>query len=298
MTPESIELASEFYQKAIDIDPDWALPYYSMWVYWLFVRQMGQVPDSIINAEIKEYVTKAKKLDPDNPHWKVEGSDFNIWTNFDWEWLERNHLTMIELKPNDQNPRRSYAHYLIKLKRDEEAMEQAEIALNLDPLAPLNLIFYAIVAVNNEKYEKAIEKVEQVLKFAPKHVAALSIMSYAYLGKGDYRTGLNYLGLSNLLDEESVRLIMDIYDEKGYKQAALTLADETLKAGHNDPIGLYLAYALAGEDSMAMDALEQGFSDRNYNVLYIGCSMYSREPFKIDDPRFNELLTKMNLPLE
>jgi tetratricopeptide (TPR) repeat protein len=298
MTPESLELAREFYQKAIDIDPDWALPYYAMWNYWNFKRVMGQVPDSVVNAEIKEYMVIAKKLDPDDPQWEIDYDDFNIWTDFDWEWMERYHLTMLKLKPNDQVPRRFYAHHLIKLKRDEEAMEQAEIALNLDPLAPLNLIFYAFVAVNYGEYEKAIDKAEKVLAYAPKHSAALSIMAYARLDKGDYRTGLNYLGLSNFLDEETIRLIMDIYDEKGYMQAAMKLAEKTEKAGFNDPIGLYIAYALAGEDSRAMDALEQGFKDRNFNLLYIGCSMYSREPFKIDDPRFEELLKKMNLPLE
>jgi tetratricopeptide (TPR) repeat protein len=298
MTLESIELAGEFFQKAIDIDPEWVLPYYAMSNYWAHIGVMGQVPHTVTNARQNEYRAIAKKLDPDNPLWKVDRGDFNIWADFDWDYVERRQLTMMELKPNDQVPRRFYAHYLIQHKRDEEAMEQAEIALELDPLAPLNLIFYGMVAANNGEYEKTIEKAEKVLAYAPKHSAALSIMSYAYLGKGDYRTGLNYLGLSNFLDEEVVSLIMDIYDEKGYIQAAMKLAEETEKAGFNDPLGLYMAYALAGEDSKAMDALEQGFKDRNFNLLYIGCSIYSREPFKVDDPRFNELLKKMNLPLE
>ena len=242
-------------------------------------EQQESKPEQEIKAETKE---KQEVVEED----------------FDWDRWERYQLNILEFKPNDAVPRRFYAHHLSRLKRDEEAMEQAEIALNLDPLAPLNLIFYALVAVNYGEYEKAIEKAEQVLAYAPKHSAALSIMSYAYLGKRDYRTGLDYLGLSNFLDEEAMRHIMDIYDEKGYIQAAMRLAEETEKAGFNDPIGLYIAYAIAGEDSKAMDALEQGFKDHNFNLLYIGCSMYSREPLKVDDPRFNELLTKMNLPLE
>jgi TolB-like protein len=298
MTLESLEMAREFFQKAIDIDPDWALPYYGMVDYWGHIAVMGQVPHSVTTAGINEYRAIAKKLDPDNPRWKVQDDNFDIWTDFDWERVEQFRLNMLELFPNNQVPRRFYAHLLMQLKRDEEAMEQAEIALNLDPLAPLNLIFYGMVAANNGEYEKTIEKAEKVLAYAPKHSAALSIMAYAHLGKGDYRTGLDYLGLSNFLDEETIRHIIDIYDEKGYMQAAMKLAEETEKAGFNDPLGLYIAYALAGEDSRAMDALEQGFKDRNFNLPYIGCSMYSREPFKVDDPRFEELLKKMNLPLE
>jgi hypothetical protein len=298
MTLESVELAREFYQKAIDMDKDWALPYYAMWNYWAHKRVLGNVPDSVAAAKIQECRAIAKKLDPDNPHWEVLVDYVEIWEDFDWDRWERYQLNIIKFKPNDAVPRRFYAHHLSRLKRDEEAMKQAEIALELDPIEPLNLIFYAFVALNYGENEKAIEKAEKVLAYAPNHAAALSIMAHAHLDKGDYRTGLNYLGSANFLDEEIIRRIMAIHDEKGYKQAALTLAEETEKTGLNDPIGLYMAYALAGEDSKAMDALEQGFKDRNFNLLYIGCSIYSREPLKIDDPRFNGLLKKMNLPLE
>jgi hypothetical protein len=54
-------------------------------------------------------------------------------------------------------------------------------------------------------------------------------------------------------------------------------------------------YAIAGNDSRAMDVLEQAFNDRYIHTPYIGCTMYLSEPFKIDDPRFEELLKKMNL---
>jgi hypothetical protein len=47
-----------------------------------------------------------------------------------------------------------------------------------------------------------------------------------------------------------------------------------------------------------MDLIEQMYHDRNPAMPYYGSSMCAKEPFKIDDPRFEELLKKMNLPLE
>jgi TolB-like protein len=297
-TPESIELAGEYFQKAIDIDPYWWLPYLSMMTYWEYVRQMGKVPDSIATPKINEYRAKAQNLGPDDPRWHLGNYVMSIWTEFDWYKGEQELLNWLELYPNEAWLSHTYAMLLIILKRDEEAMKQAEIGLDLDPLDPMALGRYAIVAANIGENEKAIEKAEKALSYAPKHGAALFALTLAYLNKGDYQTALNYMTLANHFDEETRRLIMDIYDDKGYKMAALKIAEEIEKAGLNDPTNLYIAYALAGEDSRAMDALEQGFKDRNPGMPSIGCSMYSREPFKVDDPRFNELLTKMNLPLE
>jgi adenylate cyclase len=298
MNPESFELARQYFQKAIDIDPDWIGGYIGMARYWSYIKIGGQIPDSVVTPKINNFMAIAKELDPDNVALLQQSASISIWVEFDWEKGERLLLDLLELHPNDVRGRRMYAHLLIILKRDEEAMKQAEIALDLDGLDPMTLSFYAIVASNNGENEKAIEKAERALSYAPKHGVAFTALSNVYFAKGDYRTGLKYLGLANLLSEEAIRHILDIHDEKGYKQAALILAEETEKAGFNDPMGLYVVYALADEDNRAMDALEQGFKDHNANLPYIGGWMFLREPFKVDDPRFEELLKKMNLPLK
>jgi tetratricopeptide (TPR) repeat protein len=266
--------------------------------YWTHKRQMNQAYDSIATPLINKYRAIAKKLNPDDPRWKLGNPGMSIYTEFDWDKGEQELLNWLEFYPNEVWCIRMYAHLLIILKRDEEAMQHAEIALELDPLDPMTLSFYAIVAASVGENEKAIEKAEKALSYAPKHGVAITALYCAYFNKGDYRTGLKYMTSRKTYDEETRRLIMDIHDEKGYKQAALKLGELIEKEGSNNPVGLYVAYALAGEDSRAMDALEQGYKDRNPNVPYIGRSMYLREPFKIDDPRFNELLKKMNLPLE
>ena len=46
-----------------------------------------------------------------------------------------------------------------------------------------------------------------------------------------------------------------------------------------------------------MDWLEKGYEDRDGNIPYVGLNIWQKEPFKIDGPRFYELLKKLNLPL-
>ena len=145
---------------------------------------------------------------------------------------------------------------------------------------------------------QTIEVAEKALSIAPEHGVAYHAMALAHFYKGDYRSALNYWIDEFYLDEKTRQTVMDTYDEKGYKKAAQVLAGETGKSGLIYPTGVAYIYASAGNDSKAMDFFEQGYKDHDANLPYIGRSMLLNGPFKIDDPRFIELLKKLNLPLD
>ena len=54
---------------------------------------------------------------------------------------------------------------------------------------------------------------------------------------------------------------------------------------------------MAQNYSTAMDWLEKTYEAHDAVMPYIGTSWFSEGPFKINDPRFNKLLERMNLPL-
>ncbi len=296
LSPESIQMGLEYFKKAIEIDPDWAPPYAGMAYYWVAVRQGGFAPASVTIPKIYEYLDKAKKLDPDFVYTQVIDAAVSVWTDFDWQKGEQGFLNVLEINPNHALAHSAYSHLLLILKRDEEAKKQADMALELDPLNPMILSFYAIVAANIGEYEKAIEVAEKALSIAPDHGVAYTAMAMANLYKGDYRSALNYMISADYLNEKTRKLVMDTYDEKGYKMAALELA-EAIKNGLNGPCTLSNIYASVGDYSKAMDLLEQAYEEKDANLPYIG-SFNSEGPYKIDDPRFVELLKKMNLPVD
>jgi TolB-like protein len=297
LSPESIQIGLEYFQKAIEIDPDWAPPYAGMAYYWVAVRQGGFAPASVTIPKIYEYLDMAKKIDPDFVYTKLIDAAVSVWTDFDWQKGEEMFLNVLEINPNHAIAHSTYSHLLLILKRDDEAMKQAELALELDPLNPMILSFYAIVAISIGEYENGLEVAERALSIAPDHGVAYTAMAMANLYKRDYRSALNYMIKADYLDEKTRKIVMDIYDEKGYKMAAIELA-EAIEKGLNGPCTLSNIYASVGEYTKAMDLLEQAYEDKDANLPYIGSRYNSEGPYKIDDPRFNELLKKMNLPLE
>jgi TolB-like protein/Tfp pilus assembly protein PilF len=297
-TPEAFQLALKYFNKAIEIDPYWAPPYAGMAYYWVAIRQGGLAPNSVIIPKIYEYLNMAYKLDPNSLCTQYVGALISIWTGFNWKKGEEELLDVLEINPNHAFARIYYAHLLSILKRDEEAMKQADLALNLDPVNPMIQSLYAGVASNIGEYDKAIVVAEKALSVAPDNLVALSAMAVAHGYKEDYKSALNYWIDEFQLDEKTSRSILNRYDEKGYEAAAQVLAEEAEKSEFDVPAEIAFIYAFAGNDSKAMDLFEQSYEDHDANLPYIGQSLLFDGPFKIEDPRLFDLLKKLNLPLD
>jgi TolB-like protein len=296
-TPESFEQALEYFNKAIELDPVWAPPHAGLAYYWIAIRQFGLAPATITIPNIYENLDKAFELDPNSPNTLYMKALVSVWTEFKWEKGENEFLKLLDIKPNDPFSHINYAHLLMLLKRDEEALIHGSLALNLDPLNPMIQSLYAMVLAYCGDYNKAIEIGNKALSLAPGHGAALSALSVAYLYKKEYKKSFDaWMGMLSFNDSLK-QLIFNTLDANGYTAAAKRFALELEKTGYIAPIELTSAYAIAGDYSKAMDWAEKAYEDRDANAPYIGTNCYKNGVYKIDDPRLDALLKKMNLPL-
>jgi TolB-like protein/Flp pilus assembly protein TadD len=296
-TPESLQQALEYFNKAIEIDPDWAPPHAGIAYYWIALRQFGLAPATVTIPNIYENLNKAFQLDPNSPNTLYVSALASVWTGFAWEKGEKEFLKVLDINPNDAFAHVYYGHLLMILKRDKEAISQASLALNLDPLNPMIQSLYAMVMAYTGDYNKAIEVGNKALSLAPGNGVALSAVSIAYLNKGDYKKSFDaWMGYLPF-DETVKQAILNTLEADGYASAAIRFAEELEKTGFLPPMELVQAYAIAGEHSKAMDWLEKAYEDRDANAPYAGLNWFKNGPLKINDPRLDELLKKMNLPL-
>jgi hypothetical protein len=89
--------------------------------------------------------------------------------------------------------------------------------------------------------------------------------------------------------------------ERGYKEdgysGAISLAAETLEEISREafmgPYWISILYASIGKKEQTLEWLERGYEIRSPNMPYINDPRFD---FLRDEPRFQELLRKMNLP--
>lgn len=193
-----------------------------------------------------------------------------------------------------------YSHFLNWQRRPEEARPHIERALELDPFESFFRYVYGVHLMFARRYDDAIVQVRQVLRTAPNFHMAQGDLWNLFHEKGMYEEALaearKYFAL---LGYSEVAEALDRgYAQGGYR-GAMRLAAETLAARSRTtfitPLQIAGLYARAGENDRAFEWLERAIEGRDRNMVLL--SVHPRwDPLR-PDPRFQNLLRRMNLPL-
>ena len=171
--------------------------------------------------------------------------------------------------------------------------------MKLDPLNPNIQAFYSIDLLFARRYDEAIAQAQKAFLTAPNHIVARAALLWGYHGKAMYEETLAamkaYYATMGLKEVEDA--LTRGYAEGGY-QGAMSLAAEALAAtvekGHAFiPFETAFAYIFAGNNDRALEWLERGFESHDPNMPYLGLPVFDTLR---DDPRFKDLLRRMNLP--
>ncbi|MDH3255516.1 MAG: protein kinase, partial [Acidobacteriota bacterium] len=134
--PRGFDAAQKYFEAALEIAPDYAPASVGMARVWSFRNQFGLAKPGEIAPLRRELIDRALALDDSLADAHLAEANFRVWYEFDWKGGEESFLRALELNPNYAEARIFYAHLLTIVGRIGEAREQAERALDLDPLNP------------------------------------------------------------------------------------------------------------------------------------------------------------------
>jgi TolB-like protein/Tfp pilus assembly protein PilF len=134
-SPASLREALSLFEAAIDRDPTYAPARAGIADTWAVLAWYDTVPPATAYPRARDAAFAALELDPDlaEPHATLG----LIAHEFDGDWsaAETNFRDAIRLRPNYASAHHWYAILLSNLGRHEEAIEEAERALALDPFS-------------------------------------------------------------------------------------------------------------------------------------------------------------------
>jgi adenylate cyclase len=298
---DDLSTAMEYFNFAIQKDPEWAPPYAGLAKVWLGRMQMGSASPDIAMARIYENINKALDLDPDFTDSHFLNAAIAVWIEWDWEKGEKEFITALKLDPNDVMSRIYYAHLLMTLRRTDEALSQGKIAIDLDPLNPLVQALYAVVFIAAEDYKSALAHAEKAVSIDPNHFFANNILDWVYFWNGDsaksIETITKYLPW---LEDEALTDIKHTYENHGYTAAMnkmTTEMEEAARVGYVLPFDLASYLLRTNKTEKALEWYEKAYEIHDPNMPYINTNFAPFDKIK-DNPRFIKLLEQMNLPLK
>ena len=293
------EVALKHFEQAIEKDPKYALAYAGICNVWLRRATMGT--PSPVEATPIAMAALTKALELDSTRSEVYTSLAKIQHNVKWDWkgAESSYKKAIALNPNYADAHITYSNLLIEVGRMKEAMEQDELALKLDPLNIGCKAEHGLTLLFFRRYDDAIIAFQEVLKTDPAHGTAISNLPEALHMMGRYKEEFEAWKSYYTTSFKDFVHVFDQVNAKADYVSALNLEADTLVAQSKtkfiNPTEIALVYACAGNKERALDMLDRAYEMHDPNLaglLHPGYNILRNEP------RFQDLCKKMNLPYE
>ncbi|HYA25078.1 MAG TPA: protein kinase [Terriglobales bacterium] len=300
-TAGSLAKAKEFFEQAIDKDPNYALAYIGLAEYYAVLPEYTYTPAKETNPKLRAAAERALAIDETQAeaHAMLAAAYDREW---DWAGGEREFQRAIELNPNYARPHVLYGMHLEYLGKVKEAVGQMQRAIELDPLNMNGLDNLAEAYIYTHQYAQSIEEGKKIVEIDPTFANIHFHLSQAYFLLGKYDLSFEEWVKADTLngDREDLAIAKAVsqeYSKSGYQAArkrCLELQEEESKRIYVDPVSIASNYALIGEKGKAFTLLEQGYQEKSANMAYI--KVFPWFDSLRSDPRYADLLRRMGLP--
>jgi tetratricopeptide (TPR) repeat protein len=295
-TEKDLEAARQYYELALEKDPNYAPAYAGIAGYWGAMSYYGMLTSEIMPKRMAA-LEKCLELDNMLPEAHSELASTAAWFEFDWDKAEKEFLLTLDLNPSDAGTRVFYGLFLTGMGRFEEAEEQITIGLELDPLNAMYQGYLGNALLRARQVDQAIAQYKKSLALQPDFADSLSGLLACYHKEGMYKEALEVA--RKFFIARDFGDLLEAFNrgnkEGGYKQA-MRQAAEVWATQSNRAYSMRIAtlYIYAGEEDRALDWLEIAYRERIQDLVYLNVQP-KWDPLRID-PRFQVLLQKMNFP--
>jgi len=300
-TQESLEKSKEYFNQAIEKDPNYARAYAGLGEYWYVLPDYA--PVSNVDAMPKARAAAQKALALDDTLGEAHAVLAGVLENeFQWEAAEREFRRALELNPDDARTLNWYAFLLAQLGRYDESIAQAKRAVALEPLNLKYSDTLGNMYRSARQYSQAVEQLKKTLEMDAGYAPAVNNLATAHQAMQQYDLWLEEWKKAAALsgDKEELAIADEsarVYSQSGYRAACqrrIALYLQLSKKRYVDPGVIALIYGELGDNNQAFAWLDKAYAEKSDLVSYV------KTAWELDkvhsDPRYAALLKKMGLP--
>jgi TolB-like protein/DNA-binding winged helix-turn-helix (wHTH) protein len=294
--PQGFRQAAEYFQLAINKDPNYAPAYAGLADTFALMSSYGYAPPAEFIPKARAAALHALQLDE-----SLAGAHASlavIAQNYDWDWptAEREYQRAIQLDPGYATAHQWYAECLGFEGRFDEAFAESERARKLDPLSLIISADYAALLYFSRQYDRSIEEFRRVLEMEPNFPRAY-IVIFPLVEKGLFAEALADVDKWKRVVDSPWPLAVQVYvyaRSGQIAQARLTLQKlQHMDQRHFlDPAAILMAHVGMDNKDETFAWLQKCYDARSPLTTLKVDPMY--DPLR-SDPRFQRFLHDVRL---
>ena len=299
-TPDHVRKGIEYFQKAIEKDPGYALAYSGLADCYSILGIYSIVPSKEALARAKAAAVAAVAFDGGLAEGHTSLGFIKAYLDWDWSGGEKEFQRALELNPGYWVTPYWYAIVLTSMGRCEEAEEQIRHGLELEPLSPVVLHGAAWNAMAQHRYDLGIERCMRGLESDPDYFLLRYWLGMGHEAQGRFAEAIRELEIAVELCRRSVSWVLGAlghaHAAAGNRAEAVRILEELLDRAQRetiDFISVAVIHEGLGERENALAMLETACDARGMAAVFFMSD--PRYEALRREPRFQQLLKRMNL---
>jgi TolB-like protein/DNA-binding winged helix-turn-helix (wHTH) protein/tetratricopeptide (TPR) repeat protein len=294
---EGTRKAIEYFEKAIEKDPKYALAYAGIAESYFSLSITGSMEPREAFPKARAAATKALEIDPllADAHYDLGIAHF--FHDWDWAAAEREFKRAIEINPNYAAPHEMYAHLLSNLGRHDEALVESSRSLELNPLSLISNAIRGQILFFAGRYDEAAAHLQNAINIEPNFWISHLTLGKVYERKKMYSQALAEFQSASQVSggaPEPKSLLAYTLAVSGNPGEARRLVNELQRMSQRQyvaPKHIALVYAGLREKDEMLDWLEKAYRDRDISLTFI--KVEPRWDEYRAEPRFADLLRRV-----
>jgi len=296
-TEDGLKKGIEFFEQAIQKDPNYALAYAGIADSYL-VANFNLLPPKEVFPKAKQAALKALEIDGTLAEPRAALALTTMVYDRDWAAAEREFRHALNLNPNYGQAHHWYALSLAALGRLDEAVAEAKKAQQAEPTSLAINAGAGWVSFLAHDYDQTIEQSSKAIEMDPNFGLAYFYRGLAYEQKGMFDNAIADLETAKGSQVRPTILgaLGHAYAMAGNKAKAMAMLrdmEELSRKRYFPGFQIALIYIALGERDQALALLEKSYRERYPALIHVKVEP-RLDPIR-SDPRFKDLVKRIGL---
>jgi DNA-binding winged helix-turn-helix (wHTH) protein/TolB-like protein/Tfp pilus assembly protein PilF len=300
LTDDGFFKGRDYFQQAIDKDPDYALAYAGLADSYNMLGSFDALASAEAYPQAREAAEKALKLDESLA--EAHTALAMVKLAYDWEFpaAAREFQRALEIDPSYSDAHKMNSQYLAAMGRLDEALREMKRAQELDPLSLEKIAAIGEILYYQRQYDQAIAQYREALEMDPNSGFVHWALGRPLTAQGKYDEAIvefqKAIPLSGDSPDEPAELAR-AYALSGRRGQAHKILEELKRQSehkHVAPTVMAAIYAALGDKTQAFASLNKAFRERDFLLVLLNVEPMF-DPLR-SDSRFVELSRRVGLP--